>query len=176
MQIARTGSKELYFAKQQHCAFNLVAMLTVVDLTLISGQSVSPNSHPIASVQRLAERARRALGVGRGRLFSSSGSILDGEMNLRAAKLQTGDVLTLQVGTVRIYGGSKCFTAILGDGSIVTWGDPSRRGTSSSAQHQLKNICQIQAANSAFAAIRGDGFVVTWGNASCGGDSSSAQD
>ena len=56
-----------------------------------------------ASVQSLAERARKALGVGRGRLFTSSGSLLESDKKLGEAKLQTGDCLTLQVGTVRIH-------------------------------------------------------------------------
>ena len=95
-------------------------MAFVVDVTLISGQRVSLEADLTASVQSLAERARRALGVGRGRLFSSFGSILDGDTQLGAAKLQTGDCLTLQVGKARIHAGSACFAAILGDGSVVT--------------------------------------------------------
>ena len=85
---------------------NHVAMAIVVDVTLISGQRVSLEADLTASVQSLAESARRAMGVGRGRLFSAAGSILDGDTTLGAAKLQTGDCLTLQVGTIRIHGGS----------------------------------------------------------------------
>ena len=97
-------------------------MAIVVDVTLIGGQRVSLEAAPAASVQGLAERARRALGIGRGRLFSSSGSALDGDGQLGAAKLQAGDCLTLQVGTVRIRGGSESVAAILGDVSVVTCG------------------------------------------------------
>ena len=59
------GAKGLYFA------FDLVAMAIVVDVTLISGQRVSLEADVTASAQSLAESARRALGVGRGRLFTS---------------------------------------------------------------------------------------------------------
>ena len=74
-------------------------MAIVVDVTLISGQRVSLETDLTASVQSLTERARRALGVGRGRLFTSFGSALDGDTKLGEAKLQTGDCLTLQVGS-----------------------------------------------------------------------------
>ena len=151
-------------------------MSIVVDVTLISGQSVSLQTDLTASVQSLAESAPRALGVSRGRLFSSCGSILNGDTKLGEAKLQTGDCLTLQVGTVRICGVFKCFAAILGDGSVVTWGCESSGGDSSSVQDQLKNVQQIQASDAAFAAILGDGSVVTGGHAYYGGDSTCVQD
>ena len=155
------GSKELRFA---------------VDVTLISGQRVSLEADLAASVHSLAERARRELGVGRGRLFSSYGSVLDGDAKLGEAKLQTGDCLTLQVGALRICSGNLCFAAILGDGSVVTWGSARCGGDSSSATEQLKNVQHIQASDAAFAAILADGSVFTWGSADCGGDSSSVQD
>ena len=136
-------------------------MAIVVDVTLFSGQRVSLEADLTASVQSLAEGARSALGVGRGRLFSSSGSILDGDTQLGAATFQAGDCLTLQVGTVHRSGNAKCFAAILGDESVVTWGDAHSGGDSSSVQDQLKNMQQIEGA---FAAILGDGSFVTWGN------------
>ena len=147
-------------------------MAIVVDVTLISGQRVSLEADPAASVQSLAESAGRALGVGRGRLLSSSGHVLDGDAKLGAARLQTGDFLTLQVGTVCVRGGDHSFAAILGDGSVVTWGDADCGGDSSSVQDQLKNVHEIQAANAAFAAILGDGSVVAWGTRRYGCDSS----
>ena len=61
------------------------------------------------------------------------------------------------------------FEAILGDGSVVTW------GYSSAVQGQLRNVQQIQASFRAFAANLIDGSVVTWGSAVHGGDSSAAQ-
>ena len=100
------------------------------------------------------------LGVGRGRLFTSSDSVLDRDAQLGAAKLQTGDCLTLQVGTIRISSGFQCFAAILGDGSVVAWGKGYHAG-SSCGQEKMKNVQQNQAFGSVFAAILGDGSVVT---------------
>ena len=37
------------------------------------------------------------------------------------------------------------FAAILGDGSVVTWGDAECGGDSRAVQGQLKNVQQIQA-------------------------------
>ena len=62
---------------------------------------------------------------------------------------------------VRIVGNDKSFAAILGDGSVVTWGTAWCGGDSSSAQDQLNNVQQIQASECAFAAILADGSVVT---------------
>ena len=54
------------------------------------------------------------------------------------------------------------FAAVLGDGSVVSWGDTDGGGDSSAVQDQLKNVQQIQANDCSFAAILGDGSVVTW--------------
>ena len=76
----------------------------------------------------------------------------------------------------QIQASENAFAAILGDGSVVTWGDPRRGGDSSAVQDQLKNVQQIQASENAFAAILCDRSVVTWGHPGYGGDSSSVQD
>ena len=68
------------------------------------------------------------------------------------------------------------YAAILGDGSVVTWGDASCGGDSRAVQDQLKNVQQVQASYFAFAAILGDGSLVTWGKDRDGGDSSAVQD
>ena len=70
----------------------------------------------------------------------------------------------------QIQATATAFAAILGDGSVVTWGDALGGGDSSAVQGQLRNVQQIQATANAFAAILGDGSVVTWGDALCGGD------
>ena len=67
-------------------------------------------------------------------------------------------------------------SAIVGDGSVVTWGDAWCGGDSSAVQNQLKNVQHIQASAGAFAALLSDGSVVTWGAARCGGDSRAVQD
>ena len=136
-------------------------MAIVVDVSLLSGLRASSEADLSASLQSLAERAQRALGVCRRRLFSSRGCVLDGDMQLGAAKLQTGGCLTLHAGTVRIRGNDGSFVAILGDWSVVTWGNGPHGGDSSSVKDQLKNVQHIQASVSAFAAILGDGSVVT---------------
>eukprot|EP00439_Symbiodinium_sp_Y106_P069143 s927_g11.t2 len=59
------------------------------------------------------------------------------------------------------------FAAILGDGSVVTWGDIDFGGDNSSVRDQLKNVQQIQAGWYAFAAIL---------RAEYGGYSSAVQD
>ena len=63
----------------------------------------------------------------------------------------------------QIQASSSAFAAILGDGSVVTWGHSQRGGDCSAVQEQLRGVQQIQASNAAFAAILGDGSVVTWG-------------
>ena len=70
----------------------------------------------------------------------------------------------------------EAFAAILGDGSVATWGFHGFGGDSSAVQDQLKTVQQIQSNYRAFAAIRGDGSVVTRGNADAGGDSSAVRD
>ena len=67
------------------------------------------------------------------------------------------------------------FAAILGDGSVVTWGNAGYGGDSSGVQDQLKNMQQIQASCTAFAAILAAGSVVTWGDPGYGGDSRAVQ-
>ena len=51
---------------------------------------------------------------------------------------------------------------------MVTWGSPVWGGNSA-AQHWLRNVRKVQAAECAFAAIVKDGSVVTWSHRSCGG-------
>ena len=68
------------------------------------------------------------------------------------------------------------FAAILGDGSVVTWGDAHFGGDSSAVRDQLKNVQQIQATHRAFAAILGNGSVVTWGSVDDGGGCSTVRD
>ena len=64
---------------------------------------------------------------------------------------------------------------MLGDGSVVTWGDASFGGDSSAVRDQLKTVQQSQTTDGAFAAMLGDGSVVTWGDAVFGGDSSAVR-
>ena len=87
--------------------------------------------------------------------------------------MKSGDAVTLHVQKPQILP-TRCgsFAAILGDGSVVTWGNAGWGSYSCAVQDQLRNVRQIQASNAAFAAILGDGSVVTEG----GGNSSEVQD
>ena len=62
---------------------------------------------------------------------------------------------------------SGAFAAILGDGSVVTWGNPGSGADSTAVQSQLTCVQKIQASENVFAAILADGSVVTWGDDSC---------
>ena len=57
----------------------------------------------------------------------------------------------------QVHAARFAFAAILADGSVVTWGDPTFGGDSSAVQDQLKTVQHIQATGCAFAAIRGRG-------------------
>ena len=63
--------------------------------------------------------------------------------------------------------------ALKEDGTVVTWGDASYGGDSSSVSSELVGVTQVFQSYQAFAALREDGSVVTWGDQSKGGDSSS---
>ena len=60
-----------------------------------------------------------------------------------------------------ILGGA--FTAMLADGSLVTWGNPDSGGDSSAVQHRIRNVQKVLATVGAFAAILADRSVVAWG-------------
>ena len=143
---------------------------------LLSGKTATVKAGLDEEVGTLKRQAETALGVGRGRLLDSSGDVLDLRMPIRNAMIQNGDSLTLHIIQLQAQATSTAFAAILGDGSVVTWGQADRGGDNSAVQDQLKNVQQIQASAGAFAAILGDGSVVTWGDAAAGGDSSAVQD
>eukprot|EP00439_Symbiodinium_sp_Y106_P073288 s28_g13.t2 len=149
-------------------------MQACVVVSLISGKTVSLETLGDESVDECVRR-ERALGVGKGQLLDCAGSFLDEGAPLKKASLQEGEPLTLQVRRVDIRGGSAAFAAILGDGTVATWGDARSGGDSNAMQAQMKTVQQIQATWAAFAAILGDGSVATWGHAGNGGDSSVVQ-
>ena len=124
----------------------------------------------------LNRRAQTALAVGKGRLYDSSARHLDEKQTLKKAKLEAGTSPILKVGKVRVVGNGSVFSAILGDGSVVTWGSSASGGDSRAVQDQLKGLQQILASDRAFAAILTDGSVVTWGSSAFGGDSRAVQD
>jgi hypothetical protein len=74
----------------------------------------------------------------------------------------------------RIYTTNTAFALLTSNGSVVTWGNTSNGGNSSSVSDSLTSgVVAIYSTNTAFAALKSDGSVVTWGNTSNGGNSSS---
>eukprot|EP00439_Symbiodinium_sp_Y106_P080548 s955_g19.t1 len=65
------------------------------------------------------------------------------------------------------------FAALLGNGTVVTWGKAAFGGRGK--QEQLKRVELLRASMGAFAAIRDDGTVVAWGLPSAGGDAGPVQ-
>ena len=151
-------------------------MFVVIDVGLISGKTASVEARLDESVATLNQRAQTALAVCKGRLLDSSGELLDDQLTVKDAKLETKTSLTLQLQSVQIKASAFAFAAILSDGSIITWGDRRGGGNSRAVQNQLKGVQQIQASGGAFAAILTDGSVVSWGNPDYGGDSGAVQD
>eukprot|EP00439_Symbiodinium_sp_Y106_P056530 s1401_g7.t3 len=164
-------------------------LVTYREVDLLIGEGASRNqmqrvcivvTHANASVESLKQRAQTALCTGRGRLLNSLGEVLDEEKTIAEAKLKSDDVLTLHVNQVQLIanrrGDLSAFAALLGDGSVVTWGGANCCGDSSAVQDQLRDVQQIQASRLGFAVILGDGSVDKQGNADCGGGSSAVQD
>ncbi|OLQ11826.1 hypothetical protein AK812_SmicGene4292 [Symbiodinium microadriaticum] len=151
-------------------------MSITVDVGLLSGKTASVKAGLDEEVGALKRRAQIALGVGGGRLVDSSGSVLDACAPIRCTRLRNGELLALHISRIQVQASCLSFAAILGDGSVVTWGRAEHGGNSSAVQDQLKNVQQIQASHFAFAAVLADGSVVTWGSAASGGDSSAVQD
>ncbi|CAE7281614.1 HERC2 [Symbiodinium sp. KB8] len=95
--------------------------------------------------------------------------------NIKAG-LRPTDVLHLHRQQTDVMSvGRHAFAAVLGDGSVVTWGDAVNGGDSSAVEGRLRDVQHIQSSLGAFAAILTDGSVVTWGERICGGDSAAVQ-
>ena len=81
--------------------------------------------------------------------------------------------VSIKAGVTQIYSTSSAFAAVKDDGSVVTWGNSSDGGDSSTVSDDLSSgVTQIYSTERAFAALKVDGSVVTWGRAGQGGDSS----
>ena len=157
-------------------ARSLSRMSVRLRVTLLNGRQISLDVDPGSSLDELTQEAQVKLGVGRSRLFRGCDS-LEGSSTVEAAGLRADDDLQLVAQTVQVYSSKRslAFVAVLGDGSVVTWGHPTHGGDSSLVQSQLQKVKQIKASEEAFAAVMEDGSVVTWGSPSSGGDSSLAQ-
>ena len=120
-------------------------MSIAVEVGLLSGKTATVQAGRDETVQTLSRRAQIALGAGNGRLVDSSGVVLDGSQAIANTGIQNGSSLTLHVNGVKVQATRGAFAAILGDGSVVTWGRANLGGDSSAVQDQLKNVRQIQA-------------------------------
>ena len=116
-------------------------MSITVEVSLLSGKTATVQAGLDETVETLAQRAQIALGVGKGRLLDSSGVVLDGGAETAECQIRNGDVLTLHVKTVQIQCTQSSFAAILGDGSVVTWGAAGEGGDSSEVQEKLLGSC-----------------------------------
>ena len=154
----------------------MFGMLKTVEVGLLSSKTATVKVSLDDTVGTLKGRAQIALGVGRGRLVDSSGSVLDVCATIKEANVQAGDELTLHISRVQACTTDAAFAVVLSDGSATTWGDVRYGGDSADVRDQLKDVRQIQASHCAFAAILGDGSVITWGDVRHGGDSSAVQD
>ena len=150
-------------------------MSIIVEVRLLSGKTATVKAGPDDEVEELKRQAQIALKVSRGRLTDSSGIVLDTYALVRDARIKNGASLTLHVRTAQVQSSHGAFATIVGDGSVVTWGDGGCGGDCSDVQDRLRDVQQIQASPMAFAAILGNGSVVTWGDARNGGDSSAVQ-
>ena len=151
-------------------------MSITVEVSLLSGKTATLQAGPDETVNALGRRAQIALGVGRGRLLDSSGGSLDGCIPIKKARIEDGASLTLQISRIQVQATGRAFVAVLGDGSVVTWGSAAFGGDCSAVKAKLGNVQHVQASCAAFAAILGDGSVATWGHAGYGGDSSAVQE
>ena len=142
-------------------------MSIAVEVRLLSGKTATVKAGLDEEVGALISRAQATLGVGKGRLVDMSGGVLDASTPIKCTTLQDGGSLTLHVNRVQACGTQFAIAAILGDGTVVTWGDAEYGGDSTAVRDQLKNVQQITASNCSFAAVRGDGTVVTWGSGRC---------
>ncbi|OLP97825.1 hypothetical protein AK812_SmicGene19811, partial [Symbiodinium microadriaticum] len=151
-----------------HMACDMITL----SVGLLSGRTTTLKANLDEDVETLRLRAQTALDVGKGRLVNSSGSVLEATATLKDAGVQNADILTFHINRVRACATGSSFAAILGDGSVATWGRESDASDGKAAKDRLRNVQQIKATyQGAFAAVLGDGSVVTWGHAGYGGDS-----
>ena len=75
------------------------------------------------------------------------------------------------------YQNYNAIAVLKSDGSVVTWGDSSGGGDSTTVASKLSSkVIQIFSNRGAFSALKSDGSVVTWGNKLFGGDSSNVSE
>ena len=114
-------------------------MAIAVAVGLLSGRTATVKAGLDEEVGTLKRRAQTALGSRkRAAVENSSGSVLDVSASIKRARLQNGESLVLHIGTVQLKATQSTFAAILGDGSVVTWGHPYAGGDSNAVRERLK--------------------------------------
>ena len=127
-----------------------------LQVALVSGKTADIAITTQTCLEVVKQLAEDALQTRKGTLRNSHGQLVDTRQTVAQAGLKPGDVLTLLVRQTRVaaaYRGRSSFSAILGDGCVVTWGHPDDGGDSGKVQERLKNVQHIQATERAFAAV-----------------------
>ena len=110
-------------------------VLITVEVGLLSGKSATVE----ADLDEETSGSARTWSRKRVRA-DASGSILDARESIKRARLQDRCSLTVRMNRVQVEATGWAFAAILGDGSVVTWGDARHGRDSSAVQDQLKNV------------------------------------
>eukprot|EP00439_Symbiodinium_sp_Y106_P028619 s3638_g3.t1 len=159
-----------------YCCFSYDAMLISVDVHLLRGKKKPLNVEADALVETLKHCAQSALGTDPSfvpGICCNPGRWISGHLGGDADYGGDSSAVQDQLTNVRqIQASGYAIAALLGNGSVVTWGAPNFGGDSSAVQDQLRDVQQIQASRYAFAALLGNGSVVTWGDPAVGGDCS----
>ena len=95
-------------------------MSVCISVVMLSGRAADislPTGAPCRELQQMAQRELQARGV----LVDKFGKTVAVDKTVGEAGLKTGDVLNLHVRPVSIAARQDSFSAILGDGSVVSW-------------------------------------------------------
>ena len=97
-------------------------------MRLIRGKTASLQTDSDVAIEELKQSAQSALSVGRSLLVTCCGRLLDCASTIGECNLRSEDSVTLHVGQLPILANrwnefaASGMAAILGDGSVVTWG------------------------------------------------------
>ena len=98
-------------------------------VSLLSGRSCTIETGLDVDVRVLKQRAQSALAVFKGKLGHPSGTVLDEANTIGDSELRHDDILSLHIQPSAIHAAhdpsthKSTFVVVLGDGSVVTWGD-----------------------------------------------------
>ena len=97
-----------------------------IDVALLSGARVPVEATASTRLDEIRDRAQEMLCAGlRGRLLSPSGGLIEGSLTVGELELKSGEELTFLVSLPKLAAHDGAFLSILGDGSLVVWGDQS---------------------------------------------------